>query len=173
MCTYFKTNWCSPKSNQWFFSTFVRGSFHRKDFKGKEIWGTGLISEKIEALYAELNKRAEATTSKHSATGNFLQYSYSVFVTKNHQQIQSRCLVHDFSFTDIVNDIMIEEQLYWRRILCGCFRLIWLWLLISIMKRCAEQCALQLCHTSLTKVMRSCAFFRFQQQQQKTSNCYY
>ena len=35
-----------------------------------------------------------------------------LFVTKNHQQIQSRCLVHDFSFTDIVNDIMIEEQLY-------------------------------------------------------------
>ena len=31
---------------------------------------------------------------------------------------------------------------------CGCFRFIWLWLLISIMKRSEEQCALQLYHTS-------------------------
>ena len=40
--------------------------------------------------------------------------------------------------------IMVTEQLYWRKVLCGCFRLIWLWLLIANMKRCAEQCELQL-----------------------------
>ena len=33
---------------------------------------------------------------------------------------------------------------------CGYFRFIWLWLLISIMKRCAERCTLQLYHNSLT-----------------------
>ena len=44
----------------------------------------GLISGKKQALYVEVNKRAEAAISSHSATGNFLQYLYSVLVTKNH-----------------------------------------------------------------------------------------
>ena len=55
----------------------------------------------MEALYPELNKRAEAATSSYSVTGNFLQYIYSVPVTKNHENNQSRCLVHEFSLTDI------------------------------------------------------------------------
>ena len=63
--------------------------------------GTGLISEKTEALYAELNERAEAATSGYSVTGNFLQYLHYVPVTKNHRNIRSRCLVQKFSFTDI------------------------------------------------------------------------
>ena len=46
---------------------------------------------------------------------------------------------------------MVTEQLYWRKNFCGCFRFIWLWLLISIMKRYAERCALQLYHTSLNE----------------------
>ena len=44
----------------------------------------GLISGKKQALYVEVNKRAEAAISSHSATGNFLRYVYSVLVTKNH-----------------------------------------------------------------------------------------
>ena len=68
----------------------------------KKIYGgTGLISEKTEALYAELNERAEAATSSYSATGDFLQCIYFVLVAKNHQKIRPRCLVHEFSFTDI------------------------------------------------------------------------
>ena len=47
----------------------------------------------------------EAATSSYSATGKFLQYIYSMLVAKNHQKIQSRCLVQEFSFTDISNDI--------------------------------------------------------------------
>ena len=66
----------------------------------KKYGGTGLVSEKTEALYAELNERVEAATSSYSATGEFLQYIYSVLVAKNHQKIRSRCLV-EFSFTDI------------------------------------------------------------------------
>ena len=51
------------------------------------------------------------------------------------------------------NDINLDtEQQYWRKIICGCFRFTWMWLFISIMKRCAEWCALQLYHTSLKKV---------------------
>ena len=44
---------------------------------------------------------------------------------------------------------MVTEKLYWRKIICGCFRFIWLWLLISIMKRCAERYAVLLYRTSL------------------------
>ena len=63
--------------------------------------GTELVSKKAEILYAKLNERVEAATSSYPATGEFLQYIYSVFVAKNHQKIQSRCLAHKFSFTDI------------------------------------------------------------------------
>ena len=65
----------------------------------------GLISEKMEGLYAELNETSEAATSIYSVTGDFLQHIYSVPVTKNHQNIRSRCLVHEFSLTEIFNDI--------------------------------------------------------------------
>ena len=67
----------------------------------KKFGGTGLISEKSEVLYAELNERAEAAIGNYSVRGDSLQYIYSVPVSKNHQKIQSRCLIHAFSFTDI------------------------------------------------------------------------
>ena len=60
----------------------------------------------MEALYAELNERAKAATNRYSATGNFLQYIYSLLVAKNNQRIQSRCLIHECSFTDIFNVII-------------------------------------------------------------------
>ena len=63
--------------------------------------GTRFISEKkTEALYAERNKIVEANSS-YSATGDFLKYIYSMLVIKNHQKIWSRCLVHEFSSTDV------------------------------------------------------------------------
>ena len=75
-----------------FFPTFtVRGPFHKKILSEKIYGGTGLISEKTEALYTELNKRAEVATSSYSATIYFLQYIYSVLVARN----------HEFPFTDI------------------------------------------------------------------------
>ena len=49
----------------------------------------GLISGKIEALYAELNERLESATSSYFVTDNFLQFIYSVLVTKNHQKFMS------------------------------------------------------------------------------------
>ena len=61
----------------------------------------GLISEKTEAFDVEFNKRAEAATSSYSAPGDFSQYIYSVLVTKNQKKIRPRCLIHEFSFTDI------------------------------------------------------------------------
>ena len=72
-----------------------------KDFKWKKFWGTGLISEKTEVLYAELNGRLKAAISSYSVIDDLLLYIYSVSVTKNHQNIRSSCLIHEFSFTDI------------------------------------------------------------------------
>ena len=69
----------------------------------KNIGDKGLISEKKrgQVLYAVLNEGAQAATGSYSITGDSLQYIYSLPVTKNHWNIQSRCLVHEFSFTDI------------------------------------------------------------------------
>ena len=67
----------------------------------KKYGGTGLISEKTEVLLTELNERVEAPTSSYSATGDFLQCIYSVFVVKNHLKFWSRYLPHEFFFTDI------------------------------------------------------------------------
>ena len=39
----------------------------------KKYGGTGLISEKTDILYAELNERAEAATGSYSVTGGSLQ----------------------------------------------------------------------------------------------------
>ena len=40
--------------------------------------GAGLISEKTEVLFAELNERAEAASGSYSVTGDSLQYIYCV-----------------------------------------------------------------------------------------------
>ena len=116
----------------------------------KRYRGKRLISEKMEALYSEFNQKMEAATNSYSPTGNFLQYVYSVLLTKNHQKIWSSCLGHEFSFTFfLMTLIMATEQLYWRKILRGSSCFICLWLPISIMKRCAEPCALQFYHISV------------------------
>ena len=48
---------------------------------------------------------------------------------------------------------MVTQQPYERKKFCDCFHFIWLWLFISVMKRCAELCALQLYQTSLTSFL--------------------
>ena len=54
--------------------------------------------------------------------------------------------------------ITITEQLHsWKRF-CGCFHFTWLWLLISVTKRCAERCALQLYQTFLSKQFTNLIF---------------
>ena len=60
----------------------------------KKYEGRRLISEKMEALYTELNESAEGATNSYSATDEFLQYIYFELVAKNHQSIGSMCLVH-------------------------------------------------------------------------------
>ena len=53
----------------------------------RKYGGTGLVFQKTEALYAELNKRVEVAISRYCATSKFLQYIHSVLVAKNHQMI--------------------------------------------------------------------------------------
>ena len=72
-------NWCSPKSDWWFFfypwlseDLSIRRILGEK----KKYEGMGLISEKTEVLYIELNERAEAATSSYSGTGNSLYTAY-------------------------------------------------------------------------------------------------
>ena len=48
----------------------------RGPFKWKKIWGYGINSQKTEALYAELNERAEAAISSYSVTDIF----YNIFI---------------------------------------------------------------------------------------------
>ena len=74
----------------------------------------GLIFEKTEVLYAELNERAETATCSYSVTGDSLQYIYFAPGSNKHWNIRSRCLVHKFCLTDIFLKllIMVTEQLY-------------------------------------------------------------
>ena len=67
----------------------------------KRNLGGRVNSWKMEVLHAELNESAEAANGSYSVTGDSLQYIYSVPVTKNHWNTQSKCLVYEFSFADI------------------------------------------------------------------------
>ena len=68
-------NW--KYDRRFFFLTLtVRRTFHRKDFKWKTYGDMGLFFEKMEAIDAELNERAEATTSNYSAAVDFWYYIY-------------------------------------------------------------------------------------------------
>ena len=132
-------NWCSPKSDRWFFSlTLTVRPYHRQDFKWKEIWVYGVNFWKNRSFACR--------------TWWIYIYIYSVPMTKNHQIIRSRCFIDEFSFTDIFNDINHGHRAaILKKSFCSCFRFKCMWLLISIMKRCAERCVLQLYHTSLSK----------------------
>ena len=70
--------------DDFFSNSDCRRPFHRKDFKQKKCGGAGLLSEKTEALHAELKEKVEAATSSYSTAVDFLQYIYSVVVTKIH-----------------------------------------------------------------------------------------
>ena len=68
-----------------FFSNFASQKIlHRKFLSERKYGDMGLLSEKMEALHAELNERAEAASSSYSGALDFLQYIYSVLLAKNH-----------------------------------------------------------------------------------------
>ena len=67
-----------------FLILLVKRPFHRKFLSERKYGDMGLLSEKMEALHAELNERAEAASSSYSGALDFLQYIYSVLLAKNH-----------------------------------------------------------------------------------------
>ena len=95
----------------------------------KKYGGTGLVSEKMEAFYAELNETKAAAPSSYSATGEFLRYVYFMLVAENYQKIRSRCLVHEFYLTDI----FLNSVLYG----CGFLLLLFVFLLVCRAMRIA------------------------------------
>ena len=89
----------------------------------------------------------EAATSSCSATDKFLQYIYSIIIRSSDQGVLFMNFPSQIFLTIL---IMVTKQFYWRKILCGYFRFIWVWLLIAIMKRRLERWTLQLYRTSLS-----------------------
>ena len=70
ICMYFKTKFDVAQNliNKFFFQLWLSEDFSiGKIFSEKTYGGMGLISEKTEALYAELNERAEAATNNFSS----------------------------------------------------------------------------------------------------------
>ena len=122
----------------------VRGPFHMKYFKQKKYGGTGLISEKLKHCKHNLMKEWEQLS--------VVILQQAIFYYLNHQKFQSRCLFNCWIFfrkNVLAILIIVTEQLYRSKILCGCFHSLWLWLLIAIMKGCTEQCPLQFYRASL------------------------
>ena len=153
---YQSRSWCSLKSDQWFFllNLTVRRPLHWKDFKWKKMWGVrGYLLKKRKLCLQNLKK--EQKQPPVVILQQLIFYNIStqrlwlrIIRRSDHGVLSSSWIFLRRQFLTIL--IMVTEQLYWRKVLCGCFRLIWLWLLIAIMKRCAERCALQLNCTSLT-----------------------
>ena len=102
-------NWCSSKSDRRFFFPFltVRRPFHIKDFKWKKNMGVrGYFLEKRKLCIQNLKKERKQPPVV------ILQQSifYKIFIRCLwlriiRGSIRSRCLVHEFPFTDIFNDI--------------------------------------------------------------------
>lgn len=117
---------------------------------------TGLIFEKMEALYAKLNEKVEANSSSYFTTSNFLQYIYTyiytlyiclfifificIFVFCKYVYIYTYLLTY-------IQGSCIKKNL------CDCFRFLWLRTLIAIIRRCAEQCVLKLYRTSWNQII--------------------
>ena len=73
---YFKTETDVARNliNDFFLTWLSEGHYIGRILSDKKYGGMGLLSEKIEALHAEFNKRAEEATSSY----------FLVLVAKNH-----------------------------------------------------------------------------------------
>ena len=82
MCTHFNTETDAAQNlmDDFFSNLSVRNPSIGRILSEKRYGSTGLLSEKTEALSAEL----KAATRSYSAEVDFLQYIYSVLVAKNH-----------------------------------------------------------------------------------------
>ena len=148
-------NWCSLKSDHCFFSLTVKETFHTKDFNWKKIRGYRVTFSKKKRRLCIQNLRKERKEPPVVILQQVIFYNIFILclwlrmVRRSDQG--SWTFLHRY-FSTIL--IIVTKQLYWRKILFGCFHFEWLWLLIAITKRCAKRCALQLYHTSLKNCSR-------------------
>ena len=143
---YFKINWCSSKSDSFmiiFFLFWLSVNLFIGSILIEKTGGMELMSEKTEPLWAELNERAEAATSSYSTTCNVLSCTYSVSLAKKSSEVTIKVFSSLIFFNRYFNNIshgyraaILKKKFY------GCFCSSWLWLLLDIMKRCAEQCTM-------------------------------
>ena len=117
----------------------------------KKNEGMGLLSEKTKALHAELDERAEAAISSYSAEVDF---AYNICIRCLWLRIIRRSM--NFPSQIFFNDInhgyraaILKKSSLWL------LHFIWLWLLIAIIKRCAERCELQLYRTSIRTYIKN------------------
>ena len=116
----------------------------------------GLIFEKTEAFYAKLNEKVEANSTSYFTTSNFLQYIYTyiytlyiclfIFIFICIFIFCKYVYIYAYLFTYI-------QGSYIKKNLCKCFRFLWLRTPIPIIRRCSEQCVLQLYRTSLNQII--------------------
>ena len=146
-------NWSSTESDRWFFflASAVRKPFHRKNFKWKKSMGVRGYFLKKQKLYMQNSTKERkqppvVILQKLIFYNIFIRCLWLRIIRRSNKVFSLWIFLLIFCLTIL---IMVKEQLYWRKVLCGCFRFRWLWLLIAIMKRCAERCALQLFRTSL------------------------
>ena len=150
MYTYFKTETGAAQNliNDFFSNWLSEDPSIGRILSEKKYRGTELLSEEKQRLCMQ-----NLTKERKQPTVVTLQESiiYNILLGPFEDPIKvfsSLVFLHIF-FSTIL--IMVTEQLCWRKVLCGCFCIIWLWLLLAIMKRCAERCALQLYRTSLSR----------------------
>ena len=134
MCAHFKTETDASQNRiDDFFSNFelFRGPSHRQDFMLNKYGGTGLIFEKTVALLAELWKQPPVVIPREAIFYNVVILCFwRTIIRSSDQGVQFMRFFLHIHFLMIL--IVVTEQLYRQKIICGCFRSLWLWLLLII-----------------------------------------
>ena len=147
MCTYFRTETQDVAQN------LIDDFFDCKEKKGeKSMWVQNGFLKKRKPCMQNLTKEQKLppVVILQQAIFDiiFIRCLWLRIIRSPIKVFNSWIFIHRYLLTML---IMVTEQLYWRKVLCDCSSIIWLWLLIVIMKRWAERCELQLHRTSLTK----------------------
>ena len=126
------------------------GPFHKKDCKWKKIWVYG-ISFTVKFCMQNLTKEWKQSPVVILHQANFYSIFILCFWLRIIRRSDQSVWFMNFSSQIFYNDINhAYRATMFKKKFCGCFRLIWLWLLIVIIKKCTERCALHLYRKSLS-----------------------
>ena len=137
MCAHFKTETDASQNRiDDFFSNFelFRGPSHRQDFMLNKYGGTGLILKKQQLCQQNLAKERKQPPVVIPREAIFYNVVILCFwrtiIRSSDQGVQFMRFFLHIHFLMIL--IVVTEQLYRQKIICGCFRSLWLWLLLII-----------------------------------------